>query len=143
MSKDKIKNNTYDKKLCDKKMTFDECESVILRSAVDDINEQIESKKTSNIDIKKLIGVVEDFIRKKKLICYGGTAINNILPKYAQFYNVETTIPDYDCYSPNPIEDAKELANIYHQNGYKDIEAKSSAHYGTFKVFVRRREQFH
>mgnify|MGYP001161089447 FL=1 len=136
MSKDKIKNNTYDKKLCDKKMTFDECESVILRSAVDDINEKTESKKTSNVDIKKLIGVVEDFIRKKKLICYGGTAINNILPKYAQFYNVETTIPDYDCYSPNPIEDAKELANIYHQNGYKDIEAKSSAHFGTFKVFV-------
>jgi hypothetical protein len=34
-----------------------------------------------------MIKIVEDFIIRKKLICYGGTAINNILPERDQFYN--------------------------------------------------------
>jgi hypothetical protein len=36
-----------------------------------------------------MIKIVEDFIIRKKLICYGGTAINNILPERDQFYNKE------------------------------------------------------
>ena len=134
MSKVKSK---FDKKICNTDMTFEDCEMAILRNTISEIDELKESKKkTGNIDIKSLISVVEDFIKRKKLICYGGTAINNILPKYDQFYDKDTTIPDYDFYSATPIEDAKELCNIYYKNGYRDIEAKTSAHHGTFKVFV-------
>ena len=35
---------------------------------------------------RKKINIVEDFLKRKRLICYGGTAINNILPKKDQFY---------------------------------------------------------
>ena len=45
-------------------------------------------------------------------------------------------LPDYDFFSANPIDDSKELADIYHKNGYTDVEAKSGLHFGTFKVFV-------
>ena len=45
-------------------------------------------------------------------------------------------LPDYDFYSPNPISDAKELADIYFKNGFIDIEAKAGVHHGTYKVFV-------
>jgi hypothetical protein len=82
-----------------------------------------------------MIKIVEDFIIRKKLICYGGTAINNILPERDQFYNKEGEIPDYDFFSSNALDDAKELADIYHKAGFKSIEAKS-VHFGTFKVFV-------
>jgi hypothetical protein len=83
-----------------------------------------------------MIKIVEDFIIRKKLICYGGTAINNILPERDQFYNKEGEIPDYDFFSSNALDDAKELADIYHKAGFKSIEAKSGVHFGTFKVFV-------
>ena len=61
---------------------------------------------------------------EKKCICYGGTAINNILPKHAQFYDKDVEIPDYDFYSSNALQDAKELADIYSEHGFLEIEAK-------------------
>jgi hypothetical protein len=75
-------------------------------------------------------------LRKKSLICYGGTAINNILPKQDQFYNTDIEIPDYDFYSSNALNDAKELVDIYIENGFQEVEAKSGQHHGTFKVYV-------
>ena len=87
-------------------------------------------------EIKKIIKVVEDFIRSKKLVCYGGTAINNILPKDDQFYDKDYEIPDYDFFSPTPLKHAKKLADIYFNLGFEDVEAKSGVHAGTFKVFV-------
>ena len=80
--------------------------------------------------------MVEDFLIRKKRICYGGTAINNILPKYHQFYNKDLEIPDYDFFSKTALEDAKELADIYYNAGFVEVEAKAGMHYGTFKVFV-------
>ena len=128
--------NKYNTKLCDNDMTFQECELAILRHAVDE-TEKIQQQKISNSEeIKRLIHILENFLRKKKCICYGGTAINNILPKFAQFYNRDIEIPDYDFYSKNALDDAKELADIYFKEGYKDVEAKAGVHHGTYKVFV-------
>jgi hypothetical protein len=69
-------------------------------------------------------------------VCYGGTAINNILPKNSQFYDKSIEIPDYDFYSSNALDDSKELADIYHSSGYLEVEAKAGVHFGTSKVFV-------
>jgi hypothetical protein len=124
------------KEICDKNMKFEDCELAILRTAVDKA-EDIQGRKTANsAAIKKIISIVEDFIRSKKLICYGGTAINNILPKQDQFYNKDVEIPDYDFYSANALNDAKELTDIYVKQGFVEVEAKSGQHHGTFKVFV-------
>lgn len=121
---------------CDDKMSFDECELAILRNAVDE-SEKIQGEKIANSDIiKGVITILENFLTRKKLICYGGTAINNILPKFAQFYDHEIEVPDYDFYSPNALKDAKELADIYFKAGYLEVEAKAGVHYGTYKVFV-------
>jgi len=124
------------KNICDSKMTFEECELAILRSAVDKAEERQGRKEANSPDIKRIITIVENFIRKKKLICYGGTAINNILPKQDQFYNKDIEIPDYDFYSSNALSDAKELTDMYVDEGFVEVEAKSGQHFGTFKVFV-------
>ena len=108
----------------------------ILRKSVDEMEKKSGKELVNNPDIKKIIKIVEDFLKKKKRICYGGTAINNILPKDKQFYNEEIELPDYDFFSPDPLNDSKELSDIYYKNGFKNVEAKSGSHYGTFKVFV-------
>ena len=121
---------------CKPKLTFEEKELVILRDAIDKAQARSGRKVIKNPDVKEIISVVEDFLKRKKLVCYGGTAINNILPLEDQFYDKSLELPDYDFFSPRAMEDAIELAKIYVKKGFAQVEAKSGVHYGTFKVFV-------
>ena len=122
-------------KICDK-ITFSECELAILRLAVDKAEEKMGKRVVSSEDVKKIIQILESFIKRNNLICYGGTAINNILPKEAQFYNKDIEVPDYDFFSTDPLNDAKKLADIYFAEGFSEVEAKSGTHHGTYKVYV-------
>ena len=126
---------TKDKKIC-KNLSFAECELAILRIAVDEAQEKMGKRIVNSEDIQKIIDIVEEFIKKKKLICYGGTAINNILPEEDQFYDKDVEVPDYDFFSINALNDDKELADIYYKKGFLDVEAKSGQHPGTYKVYV-------
>lgn len=123
------------KNIC-KDLSFADCELAILRMAVDQAEEKMGRRVANSDDVQKIIDIVEEFIKRKKLVCYGGTAINNILPEEDRFYNKEIEIPDYDFFSQNALEDAKELSNIYYKKGFIDVEAKSGQHHGTYKVFV-------
>jgi len=120
----------------DKKMSFEEKELEILREAVDLVEKRKGAAVIQDPKVQEIISIVEKFIADKKLVCYGGTAINNILPEDAQFYNKDIELPDYDFYSDKALDHAKELADIYYKAGYEDVEAKSGVHHGTYKVFV-------
>jgi hypothetical protein len=123
------------KPLCDKSMTFNDCELAILRSAVD-LAETKQGKRIVNTpEVQDMIKIVEDFIKKKGLLCYGGTAIDALLPDEDKIYNKDVELSDYDFFTANALEDAKELADIYASKGYTEVEAKSGSHHGTFKVF--------
>ena len=122
--------------VCDKKLSFQECELSILRHAVDNAQIKKNKERVNTPQIKKIITIVENFLKDRKLICYGGTAINNILPKDQQFYDYTLEIPDYDFFSVEPVKDAKNLADIFFKNGYTEVEAKAGVHYGTYKIFV-------
>lgn len=121
---------------CKRPSTLEEKEVEILRYAIDIAEKKKGRRVVSDPDVKKIISILEDFLKKKKLVCYGGTAINNILPLEDQFYDKDIEIPDYDFYSPNALEDAKELADIYFKEGFQEVEAKSGVHHGTYKVYV-------
>ena len=115
---------------------FAEKELEILRRTVD-IAEKIQGKTViDSPEIQQIIHIVEAFLRTTKCICYGGTAINNILPVQSQFYNKEVEIPDYDFYSTSALNHAKQLADIYVAEGFTEVEAKAGMHHGTYKVFV-------
>ena len=118
------------------KLSYEERELEILRKAVDNAQERTQKAIVNSDEVKNIIIIVEKFLQKKKCVCYGGTAINNILPTYDQFYDKSVEIPDYDFFSPSALADAKELADIYANEGYTDVEAKAGVHKGTFKVFV-------
>lgn len=124
-----------DKNIC-RDLSFADCELAILRMAVDKAEEKMGRRIVNSDDVQKIIDIVEEFIKRKNLVCYGGTAINNILPEEDKFYDKEVEVPDYDFFSQNALSDAKELADIYYKKGFIDVEAKSGQHHGTYKVFV-------
>ena len=109
---------------------------ILLKKAAKMAGDKMDLVIASDPIIKQAIQLVEKFIKDKQLICYGGTAINNILPKKAQFYDYDTELPDYDFFSPNALDAAKNLADIYFKNGFISVEAKAGVHEGTFKVYV-------
>lgn len=115
---------------------LDDRELAALRKAVDAFQAEEGEKMMQSPEVQKIIQMVEAFLRKKRLICYGGTAINNVLPEESQFYDKRTELPDYDFFSPHAYDDAIALADLYAEEGYTQVEAKSGVHHGTYKVFV-------
>ena len=120
----------------DRLKSIEEREIEILRAAVDKLESRAGKKVAQGPEVQKIISRLERFLQEKKLVCYGGTAINAMLPEKYRFYNNDIEVPDYDFYSPDALEHAKELADIFFKMGYNEVEAKSGAHPGTFKVFV-------
>jgi hypothetical protein len=98
----------------------------------------LENDKTAaaNPNTQKSLAIVAQFLRDHPVMCYGGTAINNMLAKEDRFYDPETTVPDYDFYSRTPQEHAMLLANKLNEIGIKSVEVKPGMHLGTFKVFA-------
>lgn len=82
------------------------------------------------------LDIVRDFLKTHPVLCYGGTAINNLLPPEDRFYNPEVDIPDYDFFSKTPQEHAMFLANKLAERGVKSVEVRPGMHLGTFKVFA-------
>tara|TARA_B110000503_G_scaffold68441_1_gene106865 strand:- start:1320 stop:2570 length:1251 start_codon:yes stop_codon:yes gene_type:complete len=107
----------------------------ILEQAIE-TNEKIQKKEKKKIIQNEIIEILEEFIKTNGLVCYGGIAINSILPKAKKFYDERLDIPDYDCFSPDALNHAKELALIYAKAGYQNVESKSAVFFGTYKVFV-------
>lgn len=98
--------------------------------------DQLDREAAKNPILKNALSMVEEFIKKNKVMCYGGTAINNLLPPQDRFYNMEKDIPDYDFFSATPQEHAIELADQLTNEGYSSVEVKPGMHMGTYKVFA-------
>ena len=82
------------------------------------------------------LSVVKNFLKTHRVLCYGGTAINNLLPKEDQFYNPEEDVPDYDFFSKTPQAHSVIIANKLKAEGIASVEVKPGMHLGTFKVFA-------
>ena len=124
------------KQVCDKNMSFQDCELAILRMQVDQAQEKMSRRIVESPETTKILKIVENFIKKRKLVCYGGIAINALLPAGDKIYNEDIDLPDYDFFSPNAVEDAKRLADEFYKQGFKEVEAKAAQHHNTFKVYV-------
>jgi hypothetical protein len=98
--------------------------------------EQINKETAGNPEVKKMIKIVQEFIETHRVMCYGGTAINNLLPKEDQFYDYSVEIPDYDFFSETPQVHSAKLADRLANAGFASVEVKPGIHLGTFKVFA-------
>ncbi len=118
------------------KKSFAECEMEILKLSMAEAEHYQDIEITD--EIKDILYIIEDHLRSPDYICYGGTAINNILPKKDQFYDYEKEIPDYDVFCKNALDHVKQIADKYLSKGYTDVLAKSGVHVGTFKLYVNK-----
>lgn len=110
---------------------FDQLEKIVKEA-----QKRIDYTLAHNPDIQKAIHVVERFLRKRHRICYGGQAINALLPKERKFYDPNFTIPDYDFFSPSVESDGKELVESLESEGFTDVVKKGGVHEGTMKIYV-------
>ena len=97
---------------------------------------KVDYAEAKNPAVRKILLHVKDFIKRSRVMCYGGTAINNLLPEADRFYDPNYDVPDYDFYSETPQEHALKLADEFHALGFKSVEAKPGVHLLTYKVFV-------
>lgn len=99
---------------------------------------QEKTDRDKKINYEKYISmymITKDFIKKNKLLVYGGLALNVCLPKHKRLYD-EYELPDYDFFSYDAKKHAKDLADLYHKMGYPFVEVKPGIHDSTYKVFV-------
>ena len=96
----------------------------------------IDKEAASDPRLKETLKIVRRFIETHPVICYGGTAINNLLPKEDQFYNPKVDIPDYDFFSKTPQVHSVKIADRLAAAGSESVEVKPGVHLGTYKVFA-------
>jgi len=107
-----------------------------LKEAIVLASEKLDRESAHDQDLLRALSVVHSFIERKKRVCYGGTAMNAILPANKRFYNPDVDLPDYDFYTPDVEGDVKELVADLAKEGFKDTYHKVGIHEGTKKILV-------
>lgn len=107
-----------------------------LRQIIHQAQIRIDLDTAQNPDLQKAIKIVETFLRKSRRVCYGGQAINIQLPPKDQFYNLETSLPDYDFFSPDDKEDTRALIEDLKTAGFTEITKRVGIHEGTTKIYI-------
>lgn len=104
-------------------------------------------RQTSLLVIPKIerrhlaINIVIDFLKRRGLVVYGGTAINAAIVKAGgePIYG-EAELPDFDFYSNEPIKHGIELCNLLHEAGLEYVTMAEALHQCTFKIKIERSE---
>jgi hypothetical protein len=107
-----------------------------LKAAIALASEKLDRESAHDKDLLRALSIVHSFIERKKRVCYGGTAMNAILPPNRRFYNPDVDLPDYDFYTPDVDSDVKELIADLVKEGFTDVYQKVGIHDGTKKVLV-------
>lgn len=106
-----------------------------LENAVDIAQERIDYELASDKELRYALEIVEAFLRRKKRVCYGGTAMNVQLPEGKKFYS-EKDLPDYDFFTPKLESDVQELVSDLQKAGFEDVFHRVGMHEGTKKILV-------
>jgi hypothetical protein len=108
----------------------------IIKQAADLAAAKVDYKSAHDDNIILAIDIVENFLKKKHRLCYGGQAINAHLPAKYKFYDPEYSIPDYDFFTPTQDSDITTLVNDLKKAGFTEISAREGMHEGTIKIYV-------
>ena len=97
--------------------------------------EVIAQKRDSDAPVAdRALEIVRQFIIERKLILYGGQAIDFALRlKGSQIYPEHQT-PDYDFFSPQSVDDAYDLADRLVAAGFENVKAIPAIHVQTMRV---------
>ena len=107
-----------------------------LLKAIDTAQERADYEAAHNSELLKALDIVKQFLRTSGRVCYGGTAMNAILPARKRFYDPETDLPDYDFFTPDVEKDIADLVAKLKAAGFKDVYHRVGIHEGTYKILV-------
>lgn len=107
-----------------------------IQRAAELAQEKIDYATAHDEDTLYAVEIVEQFLRRKHRLCYGGQAINAHLPDRYKFYDPKRSIPDYDFFTPAPEQDLRILVNDLKRAGFQEISAREGIHEGTVKLYV-------
>jgi hypothetical protein len=109
---------------------------VAVGAAAAEAQKRIDFDSAHNDEVLAAISIVEDFLRDRGRVCYGGTAMNVQLPAKYRFYDPQYTIPDYDFLTPNSAADIENLEKRFRAAGFTEIGIRPGMHEGTTKVYI-------
>ena len=85
---------------------------------------------------ERALKVVREFIMEKKLILYGGIAIDYALRLKGSKIYTEDTLPDFDMFSSDSINDSYDLVELLLTSGFKNVDTVRALHAQTQRVRV-------
>ncbi len=107
-----------------------------LEKAIESAEERRDVEQATNPELRFALDIVEQFLRRKRRVCYGGTAMNAQLPPELQFYNPNYDLPDYDFFTDDIQNDTDELVNDLKRAGFEEVANRIGMHEGTKKILV-------
>ena len=119
-------------------MSVPELVALVKTAAAEAANFQ-ERFAAEDVEARKIVEVMEAYLRNGGRIVYGGAAINAHLSPETKFYDPKLYLPDYDFMTPDPLQDTANLIAEFKREGFQEVEAKLGIHEGTYKVFVNYR----
>ncbi len=111
----------------------------LVKAAAAEAADNQERFAAADLEARKIVDIMERFLRIKGRVVYGGAAINAHLSPEHKFYDPNLYLPDYDFMTPDPLQDCAELILAFQEEGFEDVEAKFGIHEGTYKIFVNYR----
>jgi hypothetical protein len=106
-------------------------------------NVVIEKYDPTKKEITEVQKIILKFAKEKKRKMYGGyglhLAIKTKTPTGSFYSDEELYSKDIDLYSPEPLKDLVEIADILHAKGYKNIYAREALHSETYTIEVNKR----
>lgn len=124
---------------------YTETDSQLFTEKVDDIIKNAEAYSLQHVHptkdlIREIFMIVKNFVIEKERKVYGGFALNmlikNVAPDDKIYDDDNPKAWDVDFYSPDPISDAKELANRLASKGMHHVMAREALHNETYTVFA-------
>lgn len=109
----------------------------------DDIKQQAEDRKNeilepTGAEKRAVYSAINDFIKSKGRIIYGGTALNKCIklknPKDGIYDEKE--FPDVEFYTPTPLQDLVELVDYLDKKKFKHVSGREAQHQETYKISV-------
>ena len=114
-----------------------------LENSIESIIERFEYKRLQTLEptlneMKNVLEIIIEFIKKKKRKIYGGYALNLLIKnknEHDMIYKPDK-IADIDFYTPDPINDLVKLCNILHEKGFKNVMGREAQHQETYTLSV-------
>jgi hypothetical protein len=102
----------------------------------------VNEKNIDVIYLQKGFKIVEQFIRDRGLVLYGGMAIDFALRLKNSSIYAEDAIPDYDMFSPDSVKDSYDLTEIFRAAGMQNAKSVVGLYVRAMKNSVSQRRSW-